>query len=67
MPALTVLICTHNRAALLGKTLASLNAAARPADWSVDILVAANACNDGTHACLDALPAAGSGRWLVCP
>ena len=48
-PALTVLICTHNRADLLERTLASLNAARRPA-MPVQILVAANACNDGTVA-----------------
>jgi GT2 family glycosyltransferase len=53
MPSLTILICTHNRAALLAKTLTSLNAAARPQDWAVDILVAANACSDTTHAFLD--------------
>jgi glycosyltransferase involved in cell wall biosynthesis len=53
MPTLTVLICTHNRARLLERTLASLNAARRPAGWRVDILVAANACNDDTAARLD--------------
>lgn len=53
MPRLTVLICTHNRAELLERTLRSLNAATRPTAWSVDILVAANACSDGTHAGLD--------------
>lgn len=53
MQRLTVLICTHDRAALLGKALDSLSAAQRPAGWSVDILVAANACRDGTHALLD--------------
>ena len=53
MARLTVLICTHDRAELLAKTLASLNAAARPPGWAVDILVAANACGDGTHAMLD--------------
>lgn len=47
MTALTVLICTHNRAALLERTLASLNAAARPS-MPVQILVAANACSDDT-------------------
>ena len=55
MPRLTILICTHDRAHLLCKTLASLNAARRPSGWSVDILVAANACRDGTHAALDML------------
>ena len=53
MSRLTVLICTHNRAALLTKTLHSLNAARRPSGWSIDILVAANACIDATHALLD--------------
>ncbi len=53
MPRLTILICTHDRAGLLEKTLASLNAAFRPLDWEVDILVVANACNDDTHALLE--------------
>ncbi len=45
--ALTILICTHNRADLLDRVLASINAAARPA-MAVEILVAANACTDDT-------------------
>jgi glycosyltransferase involved in cell wall biosynthesis len=53
MPHLTILICTHDRAGLLAKTLDSLNTAARPADWAIDILVAANACSDTTHIFLD--------------
>lgn len=53
MPRLTVLICTHNREELLGKALDSLNSAQRPSGWSVDILVAANACHDHTHDLLD--------------
>lgn len=53
MPSLTVLVCTHNRAALLAKTLTSLNAAERPQDWNVNVMVAANACTDTTHAYLD--------------
>lgn len=52
MPCLTVLICTHDRVELLSKAVASLDAARRPADWSIEILVAANACHDGTHAWL---------------
>jgi arylsulfatase A-like enzyme/GT2 family glycosyltransferase len=47
--SLTVLICTHNRADLLERVLASLNEAQRPA-ISVMILVAANACTDDTAA-----------------
>jgi cellulose synthase/poly-beta-1,6-N-acetylglucosamine synthase-like glycosyltransferase len=49
----TVLICTHNRAALLKRVLASLNSARRPHRGQVDILVIANACNDTTHALLN--------------
>jgi GT2 family glycosyltransferase len=53
MPQLTVVICTHNRAGLLEKTLASLNGARRPEGWEVTLLVGANACKDGTHAFLE--------------
>ena len=45
---LEVLICTHNRAALLERTLDSLNACSRPADCEVSVFVVANACTDGT-------------------
>lgn len=51
---LTVLVCTHNRAALLGRLLDSLNAAHRPEDWEVDVLVVANACSDTTAETLEA-------------
>ena len=44
----TVLICTHDRAALLERTLRYLNEAERPANHEIEILVAANACSDGT-------------------
>lgn len=50
---LTVLICTHNRAELLERVLASLNAARRPENWEVEVLVAANACSDDTHRLLE--------------
>ena len=43
---LTVLICTHNRAELLLRTLHFLNAAQRPRGWQVQILVVLNACSD---------------------
>ncbi len=52
-PTLTVLISSHNRIGLLKRTLRYLNEARRPRDWTVDVLVAANACTDGTHAMLD--------------
>ncbi len=68
---LTILICTHDRVELLGKTLASLNAAERPVGWEVDILVIANACEDGTHSFLgaypDGLPGALPLHWLAEP
>ena len=53
MKRLTILICTHNRVELLEKVIHSLNTAQRPKTWAVDILVAANACSDGTHTFLD--------------
>lgn len=66
MGRLTVLICTHDRAALLTKTLSSLNTASRPPGWSVGILVAANACKDSTHALLDDYKGVAAERgWLA--
>ena len=50
---LTVLIATHNRVELLARALRYINEARRPAGWEIDILVAANACTDGTHALLE--------------
>jgi arylsulfatase A-like enzyme/GT2 family glycosyltransferase len=50
---ITVLICTHDRAALLARTIASLNAAERPPDAEVQLFVVANACRDATHAYLE--------------
>lgn len=47
--SLTVLISTHNRAELLGRTLRYLNEARRPEDCRVEIRVVANACVDDTH------------------
>lgn len=52
-PLLTVLICTHDRAALLEIVLRSLNAGRRPGSGAVEILVVANACHDGTRTALD--------------
>ena len=51
---LTILICTHDRSQLLGRTLASINRAQRPADCRVDIMVVANACTDDTEDLLEA-------------
>ncbi|MEM7250858.1 MAG: sulfatase-like hydrolase/transferase [Pseudomonadota bacterium] len=67
MLRLTVTICTHDRQALLEKTIASLNAADRPANTTVDILVVANACSDHTEAWLGNYPGAAENalplRW----
>ncbi len=64
MIELTILICTHNRAELLHKALASLNRAQRPS-MQVRILVAANACTDDTVAQLLAYQAQQlSQNWL---
>jgi len=45
---LTVVVCTHNRASLLGRTLESLNYATLLPGDRIDILVVANACTDDT-------------------
>lgn len=49
---LTVLICTHNRSALLRRVLASINEAVRPEHCAVELLVVANACTDDTASML---------------
>lgn len=51
--SLSVLISTHNRVDLLARALRHLNEARRPPHWTVDVLVVANACSDGTHALLE--------------
>lgn len=61
---ITILICTHNRADLLERVLASLNAAKRPT-IPVQILVAANACTDDTVARMWAYQSRqGENGWL---
>jgi len=45
---LTVVICTHNRAALLLKALDSIKTARMPDNIELKVLVIANACNDDT-------------------
>lgn len=64
-PSLTVLICTHNRVALLENVLHSLNACHRPQGGAIDIIVVANACSDGTHAALDAYRQRAAGEDLL--
>ena len=53
MNSVSILICTYNRADLLARTLHSLNKTNRPRDWTVSLLVVANACTDGTHDLLE--------------
>ena len=50
---LTVVLCTHNRSALLRRVLASLNQASRPESCNVELLVVANACTDDTTRVLE--------------
>lgn len=50
---LTIVICTHNRSALLMHAIASINASIRPSDCKLSILVVANACSDTTVAELE--------------
>ncbi|GAB4178057.1 MAG: hypothetical protein Fur0039_21690 [Rhodocyclaceae bacterium] len=67
--ALTVLLCTHDRRELLARTIASLDAARRPAGVAVEVLVVANACTDDTHAWLEARAHANAPRlplrWIA--
>ncbi len=66
MPStLTILICTHNRAALLERTLASINLATLPSEIKVKIVVAVNACTDDTVARLKKYQSEGeAGKFL---
>jgi len=50
---ITVVICTHNRAELLGKMLDVLSRADFPDTVEIEILVIANACKDNTAQVLD--------------
>jgi glycosyltransferase involved in cell wall biosynthesis len=69
---IAIVICTHDREALLRQTLVSLSTARRAPSARMEIVVVANACSDGTHALLtelandaiwDDLPL----RWIVEP
>ena len=48
----TIVICTHNRLALLRKVVASIDGARRPHGIELACLVIANACHDGTESWL---------------
>ncbi len=67
---LTVVVCTHDRADLLERTLNSLDAAIQP-DVAVGVLVIANHCTDRTHSMLEQRQAAQRTgpklRWLAEP
>lgn len=71
-PDIEVLICTHNRVDLLEKTVASLNACDRPAQYGFGIFVVANACSDSTTTYLNDYIDSASGtelsmRWIEDP
>jgi len=53
---LSIVICTHNRRALLARTVESINRARRPTGWEVELVVIANACSDATVAWLSDYP-----------
>lgn len=55
MHRIAIIICTWNRASVLGETLACLARMRRPADTEVDVLVVDNNSSDGTMAKLQAL------------
>ena len=62
---LTVVICTHNRSALLQRVLTSINETERPADSTIEILVVANACSDDTADVLRAYESRSEhARWI---
>lgn len=60
-----VLICTHNRVALLERTLEFIGHAVCPEGVAVEVLVIANACTDGTRDL--ARTAAALGRMRAYP
>jgi glucosyl-dolichyl phosphate glucuronosyltransferase len=64
IPAITIAICTQNRAELLRETLTSLTRLCRPTSTPCEVLVVCHGCTDETHAVLedfvDRLPL----RWV---
>ena len=62
---LTIVICTHNRANLLRKTLESLNQTNRPSGCEVGILVIANVCTDNTIEMLESYKSSAIKKNLV--
>jgi len=65
-PRLSVLIATRNRAAMLARTLRSLDAAQATGVADCEILVVDNGSTDSTPAFLDRWAAASSGRQHLC-
>ncbi len=55
MHRIAIIICTWNRASVLGETLASLGRMRRPAGTEIDVLVVDNNSSDGTKAKLQTL------------
>ena len=54
MTTVSVILCSHNRAAHLKETLASLRTTDVPAGWTVEILLVDNASTDDTPAVMRA-------------
>jgi glycosyltransferase involved in cell wall biosynthesis len=54
---LVAVICTHNRSNLLMKTIDSINAAARPDNCTIELLVIPNNCSDNTVELLESYQA----------
>lgn len=48
MKSLSILICTHDRAELLKRTIDFINTAERPDNYQLSMFVVANACTDNT-------------------
>ncbi len=57
----SILICTHDRASLLDRCLASIDAVERPAGLTVETVVVANRCTDATGEVVARWR--GEGRW----
>lgn len=62
---LCVVICTHNRRALLEKTIHSLMASRRPPHIKLELMVVANACSDDTQHYLEQLGREGNPGWSL--
>ena len=70
MTDLSIIICTHNRVAILQETLSCISACTLPSEMSVELVIVANACTDETHALLEHFTRQGNQalmpmRWII--